>query len=268
MVAGYCVAVAAMFFLQRSLLYDTTDTGNLSSPSTLAIEGSTRVAIRTSDGEELAGWYLPPKAGQPVFLFMHGKKGELERRTERWRQIRDHGAGVLAFSYRGFPGSTGSPTEAGLNLDAKAAYAWLRDRHPPGNIVLHGFSLGTGVATRLATKVKAHALILEAPFTAIVDVAALRYPWLPVHILMTDQFRSYDRIARVKMPVLIAHGDQDTTVPYEQAERLYARANNPKAFIGMPGSDHNSLVEDGLYGHIWPFLLGARSPEHSHINDL
>jgi fermentation-respiration switch protein FrsA (DUF1100 family) len=268
LVVAYLLAAAAMFFLQRSLLFDTTDTGNLSAPGALAIPGSTRVVIRTSDGEELAGWYLAPKAGQPVFLFMHGKRGELERRTERWRQIGEHGAGALAFSYRGFPGSTGTPTEAGLNLDAEAAYAWLREKHASEEIVLHGFSLGTGVAIRLATSVRARALILEAPFTAIVDVAALRYPWLPVHLLMLDQFRSYEQIARVKMPVLIVHGDQDTTVPYEHAERLYARANEPKVFVGMPGSDHNSLVRDGLYGHIWQFLRTATAAEHSNINDL
>jgi len=266
--ASYCAAAASMFVLQRSLLYDTVDTGNLSVPGSLAIEGSTRVTIRTEDGEQLAGWYLPPREGQPVFLFLHGKRGELERRSERWREIRDRGAGVLAFSYRGFPGSTGTPTEVGLGLDAEAAYQWLRDRHPAQNIILHGFSLGTGVAVRLATKVKARALILEAPFTAIVDVAALRYPWLPVHLLMFDQFRSDDLIGGVHMPLLIAHGDRDTTVPFGHAERIYARANAPKTFVPMPGSDHNSLVRDGLYGHVWRFLENTPRPEPSEINDL
>jgi len=251
---GYAVAVAVMFFMQRSLLFDTTDTGALASAGALAIEGSTRITIETTDGERLAGWYLPPQAGQPVFLFLHGKKGELERRTERWQQISGKGAGVLAFSYRGFPGSTGQPSEAGLALDAQAAYDWLRARHPARDIVLHGFSLGTGVAVTLATAVEARALILEAPFTAITDVAAERYPWLPVSLLMLDQFRSSERINRVKMPVLIAHGDQDPTVPYAQAVRLYENASEPKTFVSMVGSDHNSLVRDGLYDHIWTFL--------------
>lgn len=257
---GYAVAIAVMFLMQRSLLFDTTDTGALASPDTLAIHGSTRVTILTADGEQLAGWYRPPQAGQPVFLFLHGKKGELERRTERWQQISDIGAGVLAFSYRGFPGSTGQPTETGLTLDARSAYDWLRTKHRAQDIVLHGFSLGTGVAVTLATTVEARALILEAPFTAITDVAAERYPWLPVSLLMLDQFRSVERIGRVKMPVLIAHGDQDTTVPYAHAEQLFARANEPKTFISMAGSGHNSLVRDGLYDHIRPFLLTLRQP--------
>lgn len=192
---------------------------------------------------------------------MHGKKGELERRTERWQKVRDHGAGILVFSYRGFPGSTGHPTEAGLNLDARATYDWLRKLHPAENIVLHGFSLGTGVAVTLATEVPARALILEAPFTALSDVAALRYPWIPIHLLMIDQFRSLDRINRVKMPILIAHGDQDPTVPYAQGEELLAQANEPKTFISMTGSDHNSLVRDGLYEQIWPFLDALPVPQ-------
>lgn len=258
LVVGYAGAAAGMFFLQRNILFDTVDTGDLASAGTLAIEGSTRIVIKTSDGEELAGWYLSPQPGQPVFLFMHGKRGELEQRDERWSKIRDHGAGVLAFSYRGFPGSTGSPNESGLHLDARAAYDWLREKHPPEDIVLHGYSLGTAVAIHLAAEVPASALILEAPFTAIVDVAAERYPWLPVHLLMVDQFRSYDEIQKVKMPLLITHGDQDKSVPYEQARRLYARANEPKTFVSMPGSTHDSLVRDGLYSHIWPFLKQVR----------
>ncbi|CFW98207.1 C [Candidatus Filomicrobium marinum] len=258
LLVGYAAAAAGMFFLQRNILFDTVDTGNLATAGTLAIEGSTRIVIKTSDGEELAGWYLAPQADQPVFLFMHGKRGELEQRDERWRKIRDHGAGVLAFSYRGFPGSTGAPSESGLHLDALAAYNWLRERHAAEDIVLHGYSLGTAVAIHLATEVPASALILEAPFTAIVDVAAERYPWLPVHFLMVDQFRSYDEIQNVKMPLLIVHGNQDKSVPYEQAQRLYARANEPKTFVSMPGSTHVSLVQDGLYSHIWSFLQQVR----------
>lgn len=262
---GYAVAVGVMFFMQRSLLFDTTDTGALASPGALAIAGSTRITIQTSDGEQLAGWYVPPQAGQPVFLFLHGKRGELERRTERWHQISQKSAGVLAFSYRGFPGSTGHPTEAGLNLDAQAAYEWLRQRHPARDIVLHGFSLGTGVAVTLATGVDARALVLEAPFTAMTDVAAERYPWIPVSLLMLDQFRSSERIDRVKMPVLIAHGDQDPTVPYAQAQRLYERAGEPKTFVSMAGSDHNSLVRDGLYGHIWAFLSAMGQQQSANV---
>ena len=120
--------------------------------------------------------------------------------------------------------------------------------------MLHGLSLGTGVATTLATKVNARALILEAPYTAIVDVAAERYWFFPVHQLMWDRYITRERIANIKMPLLIVHGTRDTVIPFAHAKRLYERAKRPKKLIPMPGSDHNTLVRDGLYPHIWRYL--------------
>lgn len=253
---GYAGFTGAMYALQRQLLFTTHDTGDLSKPGTLAIAGGERVEITTPDGERLAGWYLPPQPGHQVFLFLHGKGGGLERKKWRWQRIKEHGDGVLAISYRGYPGSTGSPSETGLMTDGRAAYDWLIAKgHAPADVVLHGLSLGTGVAVGLATEVPAKALILEAPYTAIVDVAAERYPWLPVRWLMHDRFLSSARIGNVKLPVLIAHGTQDSVIPYAQGERLFALAPEPKALARMEGSDHATLTRDGLYEkHIWPFL--------------
>lgn len=254
---GYASVVAAMYGFQAELVYTPRDTGGLAALGALAIAGSQRVAITTVDRETIAGWYVAPsKPGQPVFLFLHGKGGSLERMTWRWKRILERGAGVLAISYRGYPGSTGSPSEIGLKRDARAAYDWLIGKgHRPQEIVIHGLSLGSGVAVALAAKVAARALVLEAPYTAIVDVAAERFPWAPVRLLMKDRFVSIDVIGQVNMPVLIAHGDRDTVIPYAHAERLYARARQPKTLARMAGSDHSTLTRDGLYErHVWPFL--------------
>lgn len=261
---SYASVVAAMFGFQSDLLYTPRDTGGLGAPGALAITGSQRVAIRTKDGETIAGWYVAPDPGKPVFLFLHGKGGSLERQTWRWKRIGDRGAGVLAISYRGYPGSTGTPSEAGLKLDARAAYDWLiANGHAPGQVVIHGLSLGSGVAVALAASVPARALILEAPFTAVVDVAAERYPWVPVHWLMRDQFLSRDVIGNVRMPVLIAHGDRDSVIPFAHAERLFARAADPKTLARMEGSEHATLTRDGLYEkHVWPFLLRTAAARH------
>lgn len=257
---AYIGVTSAMYAMQDRLLYLTEDTGDLSKPGTLAIEGGERVAIATPDGETLAGWYLAPQPGHPVFLFLHGKGGSLQRHKWRWKRIREHGEGVLAISYRGYPGSTGSPSEDGLMIDGRAAYDWLVAKgHPPRDIVVHGLSLGSGVAVKLATEVEARALVLEAPYTAVVDVAAERYPWLPVRWLMRHQFLSRDRVGKVKMPVLIAHGTRDTVIPYDQGERLFSLAPEPKLLARMDGSDHSTLVRDGLYEkYVWPFLAGTR----------
>ncbi len=256
---AYAAAVLVMFVNQRSFIFGKDEMSKLHNAGTLAVPGSTRVSIPTADREILAGWYLPPREKNgPVFLFLHGKNGGLANMASRWRQIAEHGAGVLAISYRGFPGSTGTPSEDGLYKDARAAFAWLAKRHDPQKIVIHGRSLGTGVAAKLATEVDASALVLEAPYTAIVDVAEERHPYLPVSLLLWDQFRTRDFIGEVKVPLLIVHGDLDTSIPFAQAQRLLDLAPTPKKLVEMPGSDHNSLVRDGLYSHIWQFLANPR----------
>jgi fermentation-respiration switch protein FrsA (DUF1100 family) len=217
-------------------------------------QGVEAVRIDTEDGERLVAWYLRPQHGQPVFLFFDGNGGRPHIWGGRWRRIAESGAGFLAVYYRGYSGSTGTPSERGLHLDARAGYDWLiANGYEANDIVIHGFSLGSGVAVRLASERPARALILEAPFTGVDDVAAVHFTRLS-SLLIRDRFRSRDWIGSVRMPVLIVHGDADTVIPFTQGERLYALANEPKHFVRMPGSDHATLVRDGIYLHITAFL--------------
>ena len=172
----------------------------------------------------------------------------------RWRAIVEHDAGFLAVYYRGYSGSTGSPSEAGLINDARAGYDWLAAHgYAPERIVIHGFSLGSAVAVQLAAEKPARALILEAPMTGIHDIAPAYRPGAFPRI-MRDSLRSRDFIGRVHMPVLIAHGDADRIIPYAHGERMFALAHDPKMFVSIPGGDHADLPRRGLYGHIWMFL--------------
>jgi uncharacterized protein len=212
------------------------------------------VRIDTEDGERIVAWYRPPQPGQPVFLFFDGNGGRPQIWEGRWRRITETGAGFLAVYYRGYSGSTGRPSERGLHLDARAGYDWLiAHGYQPRDIVIHGFSLGSGVATRLASERPARALILEAPFTGVDDVVGA-YLTPASAFLVRDSFRSRDWIGDVRMPVLIVHGDRDTVIPFRQGEHLYDLANHPKQFVRMPGSDHATLVRDGIYPHIVTFL--------------
>jgi len=212
------------------------------------------VRIETQDGESLVAWHLRPQPGEPVFLFFDGNGGRPHIWGGRWRRIAESGAGFLAVYYRGYSGSTGTPSERGLHLDARAGYDWLIARgYDANDIVIHGFSLGSGVAVRLASEQPARALILEAPFTGVDDVAAAHFTPLS-SLLIRDRFRSRDWIGDVRIPVLIVHGDADTVIPFTQGERLYVLANDPKQFVRMPGSDHATLVRDGIYPHITAFL--------------
>lgn len=211
------------------------------------------VRIETEDGERIVAWYRAPAEGQPIFLFFDGNGGRPQIWEGRWRRIAESGAGFLAVYYRGYSGSTGSPSERGLGLDARAGYDWLiAHGYSAEDIVIHGFSLGSGVAVQLAAERPARALILEAPFTGVDDVAASHFSL--ARYLIRDSWRSRDYIGRVEMPVLVVHGDADSVIPFAQGERMFALAREPKLFVRMHGSDHATLVRDGIYDHIWPFL--------------
>ena len=250
-VAVYVIVLGAMFFMQRDLLYYPVAAGASPDPGGPSIQV---VQIDTEDGERLVGWWLPAEADNPTILFFNGNAAGLAVQEGRWRRIADRGVGFLAIGYRGYDGSTGRPTEAGLHKDAEAAYEWLARRVEPSRIVIHGFSLGSGVAVRLASQRPARAVVLEAPYTSTVDVAAKAYPWAPVSLLMLDQYRSRDIIDRIDAPVLVIHGDADEVIPFEQGWALYRMARPPKAFVRMVGSNHSTLVRDGAYDHIWRFL--------------
>ncbi|ESQ89187.1 alpha/beta hydrolase [Asticcacaulis benevestitus] len=252
MAVAYLGVIGYLYINQRHMLYMQVQGHETPDIKGLKIED---ISLKTADGEALQAWYEPPKPGMPVILFLHGNAASLEK--GKWRYIRMHkeGVGYLALAYRGYSGSTGTPTEKGLLTDGLTAYDWLRATgFKDSDIVIHGHSLGTGVATWLATQRPARALILEAPFTATSDVGAERYPYIPVSFLMTDKFLSRERIKDVHMPVLIAHGDKDRVVPFAQGERLFALANEPKVFIHMHGSEHNTLTRDGVYNAYWRFL--------------
>jgi fermentation-respiration switch protein FrsA (DUF1100 family) len=243
------IATAAVF--QRQLMYHPDPTLVGPNVPELPIQA---VRLTTPDGEHLVGWYLPPRAGKPIILFFDGNGGSLRRQGERWRTIARAGVGFFAVGYRGYSGSTGQPTEAGLHTDARVAYAWVAARYRPADIVIQGHSLGTGVAVRLASERPERALILEAPFTSAEDVAAGWAPFLPVRLLIQDRYLSRDYIGQVHCPVLIAHGDRDHVIAFHFGQELYALANPPKAFVRIPGGDHDDLVSRGLYDHVWPFL--------------
>lgn len=244
------LSVCALTVFQRSMIYFPS---RKIVPPTLP--GVQALRIATPDGESLVAWYRRAPQGAPIFLFLDGNGGHPEAWTERWREIAAGGAGFLAVYYRGYSGSTGHPTEPGLITDGKAGYDWLvAHGYAANQIVIHGFSLGTGVAVRIAADHPARALILEAPFTAAVDVAARYLPSFLVRRLMWDQFRSRDFIGRVRMPVLIVHGERDGLVPLSMGEAMFRLANEPKSFVSMRNSSHLASMRDGLYDHIWKFL--------------
>ncbi|WP_224817183.1 alpha/beta hydrolase [Hasllibacter sp. MH4015] len=256
-VAFYVLIALGMYLGQRRFMYFPTNDNP--PPEAVGVPDARVEAVETADGEVLVLWYAEADAGQPTVLFFHGNGGEMAHRSGRFAAYRAAGFGVLFVSYRGYGGSTGRPSEAGLHADAEAAYGWLRDRGvAPEDIVIAGASLGTGVAVQLAARHPVGALVLGAPYSAADDLAADIYPWLPVRLLMRDRFRSVDHIGAVEAPILIQHGTEDRVVPHRSGEALYQAAPEGTDFVSMPGAGHEVLFDPSLWQSEIAFIQRVR----------
>ena len=251
-VAGYGALLVLMYVFQRSLMYfpDTKRTP----PALAGLPQAEEVVLTSSDGERLIAWHVPPRAGQKLVIYFQGNAGALDLRAERFGRLTADGTGVLALCYRGYGGSTGSPSEAGLIRDALAAYDYAVARHPAARIVLWGESLGTGVAVALAAEREVGGGILDAPVSSIAEVGAAASPFAPGRWLIKDPFHSDRRIARVRAPLLIRHGEDDAVVPIRFGERLFALANEPKRFERFAGEGHVITDERGGMDSVRAFL--------------
>jgi len=252
----YCAFVALMYVAQRALMYFPERVRT--TPAEAGLPEAEEIWLDTADGERVVAWHIPPREGKPVVLHFHGNAGSLRHRVGRYSALTADGAGLLALSYRGYGGSSGSPTEAGLIADAVAAYEFAASRYTPERIVLYGESLGSGVAVAIAAERPVHKIVLEAPFTSAADVGAIAYPVVPVRLLMKDQFRSDQRIARVRAPLLILHGVLDRVVPFSLGERLYALAPEPKRFVRFALAGHEDLDRNGAFENVREFIADGK----------
>src|SRR5262249_52079545 len=209
-----------------------------------------------SGGAKLIAWYLPARRGKPTLLYFTGNSGSAANRARKIEAIAASGYGVFMLNYRRFGGSGGWPTEANNIADAVTAHAYLEEELgvASSNIVAYGESLGTGVATRLALMRPVKALVLEAPFTSVVDVGRQVWWFLPLRLVMTDQYRTIDRICSVKVPLLIVHGARDGLIPVNHARAIYAVANEPKTLAILRRGDHNNLFDHGAWSKVTSFL--------------
>jgi fermentation-respiration switch protein FrsA (DUF1100 family) len=156
------------------------------------------------------------------------------------------GWGVYMMAYRSYSGSTGTPTETANVADARLAHgALVHEGVDPKSIILYGESLGSGVAARIATERPVGGLILDAPYTSIVELASQVYPYLPVRRLLLDRYETDKVIAQVKVPVLILHGERDGVIPVAMGRALAALANEPKRLVTFPNGGHSDLYLDG-----------------------
>ena len=239
----YAAALGFVYSQQTALLYPG-DHGPDVLPGGIA--GLRDVRVQTADGLALTAWFKPPAPGAPTLLYFHGNAGNLNGRAGRVRLFGATGWGELFLEYRGYGGNPGTPSEAGLDADARGAIAYLAGQNiASSRVILYGESLGTGVAVRLATEVPVAAVILDSPYTSIADMAQRRYWYFPARYLIHDRFELLARIARINAPLLVMQGERDQVVPPAMGRAVFAAANEPKEFWSNPQADHFDVAEAG-----------------------
>ena len=242
--AAYVLIGLAGYLAQRKLMYfpDRART----QPAEVGLPDVEERVLKTPDGEKVIAWYGKARPGQPTLLYFHGNGGSLRVRAERVRRFMAEGWGVYMMTYRGYGGSTGAPSEVHNVADARLAYgALVHEGVAPKSIVAYGESLGSTIAVRIVAEREVGGLILDAPYTSIVDVAAGAYPFLPVRYLLTDRYETTRYIASVRVPLLVLHGERDPVIPVVMGKELHRLANEPKRLVLFPNGGHSNLYVDG-----------------------
>lgn len=203
-----------------------------------------KIKIPSTEGIVLNSWYSFKNPNYKTLVFFHGNAGSLNNRIYKLNKINELNLNFLIVSWRGFSGNQGKPTETGLYQDARNTIKWLEQKGiTKNNIILYGESLGTGVALELAKSSMYAGVILESPYTSMVEMAQKIYPFLPAFILVRDRFDSQLKIKKNISPTLIMHGEMDTLVPVRMGKKLFQEANNPK-YSYFPSSDNHMMKYD------------------------
>ncbi|MBV8977566.1 MAG: alpha/beta hydrolase [Alphaproteobacteria bacterium] len=222
--------------------------------------------IRETDGTRLTLWESTSAAGAPIVIFFYGNAGTLSDFEDLGERLHARGFGIVLASYRGYSGNSGAPSEEGLMRDARATLQSLPPRHGP--LVLWGQSLGSGVAARMAAEAHADALILQSPYTAVVDVAAERFPFYPVRLVMRDRFDTLSLVPKIQVPVLILHGTDDAVVPFAMGQLLAQRFSHA-ALVAIAHGGHD-LGEGQILppAEAWLMRLGLGSRPNTASGSL
>lgn len=228
-----CLLIVAVFFAEKLFFF----------PPPPGYENSSQIIkLITSEGDSIAAIHRPAKPGFPTFLYTHGNAEDLADVSDLADTWQNEGFGVLAYDFPGYGLSTGKPLEHSCEAAIDAAWEYLNKTTGvlPSKIIIVGRSVGTGPSVWLAEKRTAAGLILLSPFTSVFAVR------IPIPILPCDRFPNLKRIAHVRCPLLVIHGEADTLISQSHGRKLVDAATvTDKHFIGIPGAGHNDLFEVG-----------------------
>ena len=253
-VIGYFFLLAFLYFYQRNLMYHPDENNYYNDKLSVNIE---KIKVQTQDGLDLLGWFHEKDIKKyKTILYFHGNAGSLENRIHKLNHFRDMNVNFLIIAWRGFSGNQGKPSETGLYKDGESAIKWLLKKGvDEKNIVIYGESLGTGVATHLSQNKEFAGVILETPFTSMIDAAKKFYPYIPVGLLLKDKFENKNKIKNIKSPILIMHGEKDQIVPFEMGKKMFEIANEPKYSYFTKYDNHMMEYDESLVKALNSFLI-------------
>ena len=256
LVSFYVLLLAIMFFFQRSFLYHPSTDNYLKDQGLNEPFEIEKVKITTGDNIELKAWFYNKDLEKfKTILFFHGNAGSLENRTYKLNHFKDLNVNFLIIAWRGFSGNGGKPNESGLYEDAKSAIKCLNlNGVSEENIILYGESLGTGVAVEVAQNKNFAGVILESPYTSMINMGKKYYPFFPVRLLLKDKFESYKKIKKISVPILVIHGKMDKIVPFAMGKKMYELANEPKFFYFQEYGDHMVDYDEKLLSVLKTFI--------------
>ena len=253
LLAVYLLVLIFIYFNQRNLLYHPGDNNYLDDKAQFSYK---EVLIEVDRDIKLKSWLIDKDLEKyKTLVFFHGNAGNLFNRVHKLNELNKLDINILIISWRGFSGNSGKPTEKNLYQDAQKSIEWLNNKGIKNEkIILYGESLGTAVATEIGQNKKFAGIILESPFTSMIEMGKKYYPIFPVKLLIKDKYETKNKIKNIKFPILIMHGKKDKLVPFNMGNELYNLANEPKFKYFAEEDGHMVEFDIGLKDEINKFL--------------
>ncbi len=240
---AYLALCAALFAWQRSMIYFPQP----------RLEGGPASTLNLKVGDAELVLTARQTAGPKAIIYFGGNAEDVSANLPSFSQAFP-GHAIYLLHYRGYGGSTGSPTEAALHSDALAVFDHVSKTH--SDIAVVGKSLGSGVAVRVASQRPVSRLILVTPYNSIQDLAAQRFPYFPVSWLLVDKFESWKYASQVTALTLLIAAEHDEVIPAASTGQLYARFKPGTAALKMlPGTSHNTVSQHPQYLALFQAVL-------------
>ena len=249
----YFIVLTYIYLFQRNLLYHPLDNGYQDDKINFDYK---EIFIQNKEGIKLKAWlHEKDLINKKTIIFFHGNAGNLRNRNYKLNELSKFDVNFLIVAYRGFSGNQGKPSEQGLYEDARSTLNWLKIKGvKEKNLILYGESLGTAVAIEIAQNKDLAGIILESPFTSMIELAQKYYPILPVKFLLKDKYETIKKLPNINSPLLVLHGKLDSIVPFSMGEKLYKKAKEPKFKYFIGNDNHMMRYDQKLLNEIKKFI--------------